>query len=115
VIAVVGAVDDLRSSPVVPRFAMQAMCILAILISLPPEFQIVPAAPLSLERAFLLLAALWFVNLTNLLDGLDWITVAEVVPITAAPWRYGTAAGLPYRPSYSRQRSAAPCRLRPIQ
>jgi len=32
----------------------------------------------------LLIGALWFVNLVNFMDGLDWMTVAEVVPITAA-------------------------------
>lgn len=84
VLAIIGAVDDLRPLPVVPRFTMQALCILAILIVLPAKLQIVPYVPLWCERAFLLLAALWFVNLTNFMDGLDWITVAEVVPITAA-------------------------------
>ena len=37
-----------------------------------------------LERGLLLLAGLWFVNLVNFMDGLDWMTVAEVVPITGA-------------------------------
>jgi UDP-N-acetylmuramyl pentapeptide phosphotransferase/UDP-N-acetylglucosamine-1-phosphate transferase len=32
----------------------------------------------------LLLAGLWFVNLVNFMDGLDWMTVAEVVPVTGA-------------------------------
>ncbi len=95
VIAIVGAVDDLRPLPVVPRFAMQALCILAILIALPAELQIVPAVPLWFERTILLLAALWFVNLTNFMDGLDWITVAEVVPITAALTVIGMAGSLP--------------------
>jgi len=27
---------------------------------------------------------MWFVNLTNFMDGIDWLTVAEVVPITGA-------------------------------
>lgn len=95
VIAMVGAVDDLRPLPVVPRFVMQALCILAILIVLPPDLQIASAAPLWLERTILLLAALWFVNLTNFMDGLDWITVAEVVPITAALTAIGMAGSLP--------------------
>ena len=37
----------------------------------------------------LLLACLWFVNLTNFMDGIDWMTVAEFVPITV-----GIAAAL---------------------
>ena len=44
--------------------------------------RIVPACPLWIERALLLLAGLWFVNLVNFMDGLDWMTVAEVVPMT---------------------------------
>jgi UDP-N-acetylmuramyl pentapeptide phosphotransferase/UDP-N-acetylglucosamine-1-phosphate transferase len=94
VIAIVGAVDDLRPLPVVPRFAMQALCILAILIVLPVDFQIAPPVPLWCERMILLLAALWFVNLTNFMDGLDWITVAEVVPITATLAAIGLAGYL---------------------
>ena len=33
-----------------------------------------------------MLAGLWFVNLVNFMDGLDWMTVAEVVPINGKPW-----------------------------
>jgi UDP-N-acetylmuramyl pentapeptide phosphotransferase/UDP-N-acetylglucosamine-1-phosphate transferase len=39
--------------------------------------------PLNVERAFLILGGVWFVNLVNFMDGLDWITVSEMVPITA--------------------------------
>jgi len=95
IIAVVGAADDLRPLPVVPRFAMQALCILAVLIMLPANLQVLPSAPLWGERTVLLLAALWFVNLTNFMDGLDWITVAEVVPITAALATMGITGTLP--------------------
>jgi UDP-N-acetylmuramyl pentapeptide phosphotransferase/UDP-N-acetylglucosamine-1-phosphate transferase len=35
------------------------------------------------ERGILVLAGVWFVNLANFMDGLDWITVAEMIPITA--------------------------------
>jgi UDP-N-acetylmuramyl pentapeptide phosphotransferase/UDP-N-acetylglucosamine-1-phosphate transferase len=35
------------------------------------------------EQALLVLGGVWFVNLVNFMDGLDWITVAEMVPITA--------------------------------
>lgn len=84
VIAVVGAVDDLRPLPVAPRFALQALCVAAALAALPANLQLAPTLPLWLERAVLLVGALWFVNLTNFMDGLDWITVAEIVPVTAA-------------------------------
>jgi UDP-N-acetylmuramyl pentapeptide phosphotransferase/UDP-N-acetylglucosamine-1-phosphate transferase len=39
--------------------------------------------PFSLERILLGLGAVWFVNLTNFMDGIDWITAAETVPVTA--------------------------------
>jgi UDP-N-acetylmuramyl pentapeptide phosphotransferase/UDP-N-acetylglucosamine-1-phosphate transferase len=31
----------------------------------------------------LVVAGVWFVNLVNFMDGLDWITVAEMAPLTA--------------------------------
>jgi UDP-N-acetylmuramyl pentapeptide phosphotransferase/UDP-N-acetylglucosamine-1-phosphate transferase len=84
VIAAIGAVDDLHPLSVTPRLLLQALSIAAILFAIPAQLQIVPSAPLWIERAVLLLAALWFVNLVNFMDGLDWITVAEVIPITVA-------------------------------
>ena len=32
----------------------------------------------------LLVGGVWFVNLVNFMDGIDWMTVAEVVPVTGA-------------------------------
>ena len=40
-------------------------------------------------------AAVWFVNLVNFMDGIDWITVVEVVPITAALVVFGLTGALP--------------------
>ena len=39
--------------------------------------------PVAVERALALLAGVWFVNLVNFMDGIDWITVAGIVPLTA--------------------------------
>lgn len=83
VIALVGAADDLRPLPVAPRFALQALCVAATLVAIPADLQVLPVLPLWLERTVLMVGALWFVNLANFMDGLDWITVAEVVPVTA--------------------------------
>jgi UDP-N-acetylmuramyl pentapeptide phosphotransferase/UDP-N-acetylglucosamine-1-phosphate transferase len=81
-LAMIGFADDIRPIPVLPRLALQAI---AIGLALPlGDFRIVPALPPWLEHGLLLLAGLWFVNLVNFMDGLDWMTVAEVVPITAA-------------------------------
>ncbi|MES2029668.1 MAG: glycosyltransferase family 4 protein [Pseudomonadota bacterium] len=94
-IATIGAIDDLRPISVTPRLLLQAVAIAAILFALPPTLQITPDLPLWIERGLLLLAALWFVNLVNFMDGLDWITVAEVIPITAALMLIGFSGQLP--------------------
>jgi UDP-N-acetylmuramyl pentapeptide phosphotransferase/UDP-N-acetylglucosamine-1-phosphate transferase len=83
-IAIVGFADDIQSIPVLPRLLLQAAAVGAILLTTSGDLRIVPACPLWIERGLLLLAGLWFVNLVNFMDGLDWMTVAEVVPITAA-------------------------------
>ncbi|WP_371423182.1 glycosyltransferase family 4 protein [Tardiphaga sp.] len=94
-IATIGAIDDLRPISVTPRLLLQAVSIAAILFALSPTLQITPDLPLWIERGLLLLAALWFVNLVNFMDGLDWITVAEVIPITAALVLIGFSGQLP--------------------
>jgi UDP-N-acetylmuramyl pentapeptide phosphotransferase/UDP-N-acetylglucosamine-1-phosphate transferase len=83
-IAIVGFADDVKSILVLPRLLLQAAAVGAIVLTAPEELRIVPVCPLWIERGLVLLAGLWFVNLVNFMDGLDWITVAEVVPITAA-------------------------------
>ena len=52
-------------------------------------------APMPLIQGLLLVGCLWFVNLTNFMDGVDLITAAEVVPITAALAALGATSGLP--------------------
>lgn len=83
-IAVVGFADDIRSIPVLPRLVLQAMAVAAVVVSAPMELRIAPAWPIGIERALLLVAGLWFVNLVNFMDGLDLMTVVELVPTTAA-------------------------------
>jgi UDP-N-acetylmuramyl pentapeptide phosphotransferase/UDP-N-acetylglucosamine-1-phosphate transferase len=83
-IALVGLADDVKSIPVLPRLLLQAAAVGAIVLAAPGDVRMVPAVPLWIERGLILLAGLWFVNLVNFMDGLDLMTVAEVVPITAA-------------------------------
>jgi UDP-N-acetylmuramyl pentapeptide phosphotransferase/UDP-N-acetylglucosamine-1-phosphate transferase len=83
-IALAGAADDIKSIPVLPRLMLQAVAVGAIVLTTPGDLRIIPASPLWIERGLLLLAGLWFVNLVNFMDGLDWMTVAEVIPITGA-------------------------------
>lgn len=83
-IAIVGAVDDIRPIPVLPRLALQAVAAGMVIAVLPASLQLLPFVPVWIERTALLIAALWFVNLVNFMDGLDWITVSEVLPISLA-------------------------------
>ena len=93
-LAVVGAIDDMRSLPAAARLAMQCIALGAVIAALPNELQILPHAPWSIERACLFLAAVWFVNLVNFMDGIDWMTVAEVVPVTGAILLLGLAGAV---------------------
>jgi UDP-N-acetylmuramyl pentapeptide phosphotransferase/UDP-N-acetylglucosamine-1-phosphate transferase len=84
VMACVGAADDIRPLGVVPRLALQALAVTAVIFALPSNLHIVSFLPLWLERPLLVIGGLWFVNLVNFMDGIDWMTVAEIVPMTAA-------------------------------
>ncbi len=94
-IALVGFADDIKSIPVLPRLFLQAAAIGAIVFTAPTDLRIVPASPIEIERGLLLLAGLWFVNLVNFMDGLDLMTVAEVVPVTGAMTLLGSFGEFP--------------------
>jgi UDP-N-acetylmuramyl pentapeptide phosphotransferase/UDP-N-acetylglucosamine-1-phosphate transferase len=94
-IAVVGAIDDLHSIAVLPRLFLQAAAVVIVLVALPGELHLLPSLPYWLERALLGIALLWFVNLVNFMDGIDWMTVAEVVPLTAGLILFGLMGALP--------------------
>lgn len=94
-LALVGAIDDIRSLPVAPRLLLQAVAVCLVIAALPAGLRLIDFLPWWLERLFLLIAGLWFVNLVNFMDGLDWMTVAEVVPIAAALVLIGLEGVLP--------------------
>jgi UDP-N-acetylmuramyl pentapeptide phosphotransferase/UDP-N-acetylglucosamine-1-phosphate transferase len=83
-IAVVGGIDDLRPMPVAPRLMLQMLAVAVAIAAMPTDLRIVPLMPWWAERLCLVVALLWFVNLVNFMDGIDWMTVAEVVPLTAS-------------------------------
>jgi UDP-N-acetylmuramyl pentapeptide phosphotransferase/UDP-N-acetylglucosamine-1-phosphate transferase len=83
-IAIVGIADDIKAIPVLARLIAHAIAVGSILLTIPSDLQIIPTCPLWIERTLLLVAGVWFVNLVNFMDGLDWMTVAEVVPVTSA-------------------------------
>ncbi|MCO5090404.1 glycosyltransferase family 4 protein [Bosea sp. (in: a-proteobacteria)] len=84
-LAVVGAWDDIRPLPASLRLVLQAACVGFVLLRVAPGLRLFPEVlPLPVERGLALLAGLWFVNLVNFMDGLDWITAAGIVPLTGA-------------------------------
>ena len=94
-IAALGFADDIRPVPVLPRLLLQAIAVGAVVLAGSCDVRITPMLPVWIERGLLVLAGLWFVNLVNFMDGLDWMTAAEVVPVTAALALLGLAGELP--------------------
>jgi UDP-N-acetylmuramyl pentapeptide phosphotransferase/UDP-N-acetylglucosamine-1-phosphate transferase len=94
-IAVIGAIDDIRVIEVVPRLLFQTAAVAAVVAALPADFALLQALPWPVERAILVLAGVWFVNLVNFMDGIDWMTVAEMLPLCAGLAIAGWLAGLP--------------------
>jgi UDP-N-acetylmuramyl pentapeptide phosphotransferase/UDP-N-acetylglucosamine-1-phosphate transferase len=94
-IAGVGALADFRPIDVAPRLLLQALAVAVVIYALPAELRVTPILPWWIERILLVVGGLWFVNLVNFMDGLDWMTVAEAVPITAALALIGTLGVLP--------------------
>jgi UDP-N-acetylmuramyl pentapeptide phosphotransferase/UDP-N-acetylglucosamine-1-phosphate transferase len=83
VLALIGAADDIHPLPASIRLAVHAGAVVLMLAgSLGPGGLVaagaVPAAFLWLIVA---LAGTWMVNLTNFMDGLDWLTVAAIAPL----------------------------------
>jgi UDP-N-acetylmuramyl pentapeptide phosphotransferase/UDP-N-acetylglucosamine-1-phosphate transferase len=98
-LALVGAIDDLRTLPVALRLALQFIAVGAVIAALPSELRILPLLPWWMERVCLVLGGVWLVNLVNFMDGIDWITVAEVVPVTGAIVLLGLSGGIGPLPS----------------
>ena len=94
-LALVGVTDDLRPLDAVPRLILQIAAVAAVIAALPADMHIVPAIPWWLDRAVMLVGGVWLVNLVNFMDGIDWMTVAEIVPTTAALSLFGLMGLLP--------------------
>ncbi len=95
ILALIGAVDDIRGLGAAPRLVMQALAVGIVIATLPADFRIVPLLPHALEWALLLLGGVWFVNLVNFMDGIDWMTVAETVPIAGSVVLLGLIGAVP--------------------
>ena len=94
-LAVVGAIDDAKHLSPAPKFAAQGVAVLLVLAALPEGMRICPLLPWTIERAVMLIAGLWLVNLVNFMDGIDWMMVAEVVPVTGGVALVGALGALP--------------------
>ena len=94
-LAGVGAIDDIRPLGIWPRLLLQAVAVIVVLAALPAGLRVMPWLPLWVERAVIFVGVLWFVNLVNFMDGIDWITVAETVPLTAALVLFAAMGALP--------------------
>ena len=81
----VGAIDDIRSLPTALRLLLQCLAVGGVIAALPTGIAALAAGcPGGSSALCLLLDGVWFVNLVNFMDGIDWMTVAEVVPVTGA-------------------------------
>ncbi len=94
-LTIVGAVDDILTIAALPRLAFQAVAVVTVVTTMPPELRALPITPLWAERGAEILAGLWFVNLVNFMDGIDWMTVAETIPVTASIFWFSLIGAVP--------------------
>ncbi len=94
-LTVVGAVDDIFPLAPMWRLAIQAVAVMVTVSTMPAELRAIPIVPIAIERAAEIVAGLWFVNLVNFMDGIDWMTVAEVVPSTASMFVFALFGAAP--------------------
>jgi UDP-N-acetylmuramyl pentapeptide phosphotransferase/UDP-N-acetylglucosamine-1-phosphate transferase len=94
-----GVVDDILSLPALPRLVLQAVAVMLVVATLPADLRALPIVPLVVERGVEAIALLWFVNLVNFMDGIDWITVAETVPVAAGVYVLSLFGAVPPTPA----------------
>lgn len=80
-LAILGAVDDVRPLPPGPRFLAQ-FALTGLTVAILPTERLFPgvlAAPAQIGLT--LVAGVWFINLVNFMDGMDWMSVVEMTPL----------------------------------
>jgi UDP-N-acetylmuramyl pentapeptide phosphotransferase/UDP-N-acetylglucosamine-1-phosphate transferase len=96
-LGIVGAVDDIRPLSPALRLGLQAVGVGIVVAHLPPlDLAFLPPP---LERPFAVLLGVWFVNLTNFMDGLDWLTVAGFAPLAGLVALIGLSGLVPPEPA----------------
>ncbi len=76
-LALIGAIDDVYPLPVILRLIVQVLAAYLVVIARPEQGQIFHFLPHWLETAGLVIGLVWFINLTNFMDGIDGITVVQ--------------------------------------
>jgi UDP-N-acetylmuramyl pentapeptide phosphotransferase/UDP-N-acetylglucosamine-1-phosphate transferase len=79
-LAIVGLIDDIKPLSPGLRLCAQAMAASGLLLALPDGARALPWVPYAVEVLVCLVGLVWFVNLTNFMDGIDGMTVAGIVP-----------------------------------
>jgi len=94
-LTVLGAIDDVF--PIAPlwRLVVQAVAVILAVAIMPTELRAIPIVPVAVERTAEIVAGLWFVNLVNFMDGIDLMTVAEIVPSTASIFIFSLLGAAP--------------------
>jgi UDP-N-acetylmuramyl pentapeptide phosphotransferase/UDP-N-acetylglucosamine-1-phosphate transferase len=90
-----GIVDDMYNLAPGAKLVVQAIAVVMVLAALPEGMRLLPFLPQWAEHTLLFLGGIWFVNLVNFMDGIDWMMVVEVVPITAGVALVGALGALP--------------------
>jgi len=98
-LAIVGVIDDVRVLAAAPRLVLQALAVGVVIAAMPADMRVIEVLPWWAERALILVGGVWFVNLVNFMDGVDWMTVAEVIPITAGLLSFGQLGALAPQPT----------------
>jgi len=94
-LTVLGAIDDVVPIAPLRRLAVQGVAVILAVSTMPAELRAIPIAPIAVERTAEVVAGLWFVNLVNFMDGIDWMTVAETVPSTASIFIFALLGAAP--------------------
>jgi UDP-N-acetylmuramyl pentapeptide phosphotransferase/UDP-N-acetylglucosamine-1-phosphate transferase len=97
ILALVSGMDDVRPISAKIRILVHFFCVALAVWSMhalsdletlliwasttPKTVQFLPFLPFSIELLLWIIAGVWFVNLTNFLDGLDWMMVVILCPL----------------------------------
>lgn len=81
---IIGALDDRYDLPVRLRFGSQLLAASAVAYGLGNDFRLLPdLLPHWVETILIIISLIAAINITNFMDGLDWMTVAGLgIPLT---------------------------------